>query len=89
MIIERYKRGKAEAIYERFSSKGRMLPSGVEYVNSWVEKDLQTCYQVMSSESRGKLEEWMAKWEDLVDFEVIPVINSDQANRAITKPNQP
>ena len=59
--------------------KGRMLPDGVEYVNSWIEENLQKCYQIMSSESIEKLYEWIENWKDLVNFEIIPVLSSEEA----------
>lgn len=85
MIIEHYRPGKTEEIYRRFSEKGRMLPQGVEFINSWIEENLQKCYQVMKSESPEKLEEWINNWKDLVDFEVIPVISSEEANKEAHK----
>ncbi|MEM7372288.1 MAG: DUF3303 family protein [Bacteroidota bacterium] len=79
MIIEKYKPGKSREIYARFAANGRMLPGGVEFVDSWIEENLQTCYQIMKSESEAKIEEWISHWKDLVDFEVIPVISSEEA----------
>lgn len=81
MIIENYKPGKTEEIYNRFSEKGRMLPSGVEFIDSWIEENLQKCYQVMRSETLEKINEWIDNWKDLVDFEIIPVINSSEASK--------
>jgi hypothetical protein len=78
MIIENYKLGKTEEIYHRFSEHGRMLPSGVY---SWVEVNLTKCYQIMKSESLEKLYEWIDNWKDLVEFDVIPVINSEEASK--------
>ncbi len=80
MIIEHYKPGKTEEIYNRLSEKGRMLPDGVEFVNSWIEDNLQKCYQVMKSETPEKLDEWINNWKDLVDFEIIRVLSSQEAN---------
>jgi hypothetical protein len=85
MIIENYRPGKIEEIYKRFSEQGRMIPEGVEFINSWIEENLQKCYQVMKSESPEKLEEWIDNWKDLVDFEVIPVISSDEAKKVTLK----
>jgi len=76
LVIENYKPGKTKDIYDRFALKGRMLPTGVEYVDSWIEENLQKCYQIMRSESLEKIDEWIACWNDLVDFEVIPVLSS-------------
>ncbi len=85
LVIETYKRGKTAAIYERFSKKGRMMPQKVEYVDSWVEENLQKCYQVMKSESLDTLLEWVKHWKDLVDFEIIPVLTSTEAAERVQK----
>ena len=62
-----------------------MMPDGVEYHGSWVTSDLSRCFQIMECENRGLLEAWMARWQDLVDFEVIPVVTSAEA-RAVIEP---
>jgi hypothetical protein len=79
MIIETYRTGKAAEIYKRFNEKGRMLPVGVRYVNSWITEDLATCYQVMEADSINKIQEWIGHWNDLVHFEIKTVITSSEA----------
>ena len=79
MIIETFKNGDAAAVYRRFRERGRMAPDGLGYVSSWVTPDLTRCYQVMECDDRDLLERWMARWRDLIDFEVIPVLTSAQA----------
>lgn len=79
MVIERFKGANPKPVYERFAKTGRMLPDDVEYLSSWIAEDGSACYQVMQAESRDALENWMVRWEDLVDFEVIPVITSGEA----------
>jgi hypothetical protein len=69
----------AAAVYRRFRERGRMAPDGLGYVSSWVTPDLTRCYQVMECDDRDLLERWMARWRDLIDFEVIPVLTSAQA----------
>ena len=83
MIIERFHPGKVKAMYRRFAENGRMLPEGVNYINSWINESITVCYQVMESESPGKLQEWMDQWKDLVDFELVPVISSAQAKEKV------
>jgi hypothetical protein len=83
MIIERFHPGKVKSLYKRFEEKGRMLPDGVIYVNSWIDEQVATCYQVMESDAKEKIVEWVQKWNDLVDFEVIPVITSAQAKAKV------
>ena len=83
MIIEIYKPGRRQDIYHRFLQKGRMLPPGVEHVNSWVDEPLERCYQIMKSDSIELLNDWINNWHDLIDFEVIPVISSEEAQNQI------
>jgi hypothetical protein len=79
MVLERYRGDNAGPVYARFRERGRLAPAGVTYVNSWVTEDLTRCYQVMESPSRALLDEWIAEWTDLVEFEVIPVVTSREA----------
>ena len=77
IVIESFK--DAVAVYRRFRDRGRMAPDGLSYVNSWVTPDLKRCYQVMECADRSQLDAWLARWSDLVDFEVVPVITSAEA----------
>jgi hypothetical protein len=79
MIIEHFRHGDARPVYDRFRKRGRLAPDGLRYINSWVTPDLTRCYQVMECEDRALLDAWLAAWEDLVDFEVHPVITSAEA----------
>jgi hypothetical protein len=79
LIIERFKNGDAAPVYRRFREQGRLAPTGLTYVASWVAADLSRCYQVMECADRALLDEWMAHWSDLVDFEVISVVTSAEA----------
>jgi hypothetical protein len=79
MIIEHFRSGDARPVYARFRERGRLAPEGLGYVASWVTPDLTTCYQVMECEDRALLDAWLAAWEDLVEFEVHPVITSGEA----------
>jgi len=79
MIVERFKNQDAAAVYRRFRDRGRMAPEGLVYVSSWVADNLELCYQLMETPDRTLIEEWMANWSDLVDFEVHPVIPSKEA----------
>jgi len=79
MIIEHFRDGDARPVYGRFRDRGRLAPEGLEYVDSWVTDDLKVCYQVMRCDERALLDEWISHWNDIVDFEVIPVITSLEA----------
>ena len=79
MVIEVFRNGDPLPVYRRFRDCGRMTPEGVRYVASWVDERLDRCYQVMDSKDRALLDQWIARWNDIVDFEVHPVITSEEA----------
>ena len=84
MIIERFRNGDAMAVYRRFRERGRQAPEGLTYVSSWVTPDLATCYQVMECDNPALLDEWTARWDDLIDFEIIPVLTSEEAVQQVS-----
>jgi len=85
MVIERYKNRDAEAVYRRFREHGRMLPEGLKYHDSWVEPNFDRCFQLMSSDDPDLFHEWISHWQDLVDFEIVPVRTSAEASELIAK----
>jgi len=79
MVIETFTRG-APPVYERAAERGRMLPPGLEYVDSWIdERTLDRCFQLMETNEPSLFDEWIASWSDLAEFEVVPVIDSAAA----------
>lgn len=74
MVIERLK--DAGAIYRRLREKGRMMPEGLEYVSSWIDVDLKTCWQLMRAEDESLFQTWIDNWKDLSDFEIVQVRTS-------------
>ncbi|HEV3201333.1 MAG TPA: DUF3303 family protein [Bryobacteraceae bacterium] len=81
MVVEHFK--DAVAVYRRFRDNGRMAPEGLQYVSSWVDETMERCFQLMETHDRRLLDEWMANWNDLTDFEVYPVITSREAAEKI------
>jgi hypothetical protein len=78
MVIERFVHG-ARPVYERASERGRMLPPGLVYVDSWIDESLERCFQLMETDDPALFDEWIANWSDLGEFEVVPVIDSAEA----------
>jgi hypothetical protein len=60
-----------------------MMPEGLNYVGSWVEPDFKRCFQLMECDDPRLLERWVGEWQDLVEFEIVPVLTSEQAADAI------
>ena len=83
IVIEKFK--DAPEIYRRFAEKGRMLPEGLNYISSWIDTDYTQCFQLMETENVKLFDEWKANWSDLTDFEIIPVMTSQEATDELNK----
>jgi hypothetical protein len=81
MVVETYLHGPAP-VYARAAERGRMLPPGLEYVESWVDAErLDRCFQLMETDDPALFGPWIAEWSDLAAFEVVPVVGSAEAAR--------
>ncbi len=83
MIVEHFKNNDPVPVYRRFRGRGRLAPEGLQYVSSWVDDKLERCFQLMEAPDRSYLNEWIANWSDIVDFEVYPVISSQEAAKRV------
>ena len=79
MVIEHFKNRDAKAVYRRAKEHGRMLPEGLQYMDSWVETNFDRCFQLMEGDDPRLFQQWIVKWHDLVEFEIIPVVTSEEA----------
>ncbi len=73
MVIEHFEPGCFDKVYERFSEKGRMLPEGLNHLNSWVNKENNVCYQLMETNDAQLFKIWTKNWDDLTEFEIVPI----------------
>ena len=78
IVVERFTHG-ARPVYERAAERGRLLPAGLEYVDSWVDESLDRCFQLMETDDPALFDAWIAEWSDLAEFEVVPVLGSAEA----------
>ncbi len=79
MVVERFRGGDPVPVYRRFRDHGRLAPEGLSYISSWVDQRLERCFQLMETDNPQLLQQWIAQWDDIVEFEVIPVITSAEA----------
>jgi len=73
MVIETFLPGRKSDVYERFHQKGRMLPDGLIYVDSWLEKDGNRCFQLMETNNPALFNVWFEHWKDLGAIEVVEI----------------
>jgi hypothetical protein len=83
MVIEHFKNRDGVAVYRRYRERGRMMPEGLKYVDSWVEPSFERCFQLMECDDPSLFQQWTAQWQDLLEFEIIPVVTSKEAAEAI------
>jgi len=79
MIVEHFKNGDPLPVYRRFREHGRLAPERLNYIGSWVDVKLERCFQLMEADDVSQINEWIANWSDIVEFEVHPVISSKEA----------
>jgi hypothetical protein len=85
MVIEHFDQARVKDIYRRFNERGRMMPGGLRYVDSWVQADLARCFQVMECDDVAVLQEWVLAWSDLARFEIVPLAPSKATAAAVGK----
>jgi len=84
MIVEHFKNQDPVPVYRRFRDRGRLAPEGLQYIASWIDEKLERCFQLMETDDRKLIDEWIANWSDIVEFEIYPVITSNEAARKIS-----
>ena len=85
MVIERFRDRDAKAVYRRLREVGRGAPEGLTYVGSWIEVSFERCFQLMECDDARLLQQWVAFWGDLIEFEIVPVVPSAET-RATMEP---
>jgi uncharacterized protein DUF3303 len=85
MIIEHFKNQDPVPVYRRFGDHGRLAPKGLQYLSSWVDAELKRCFQLMETDDRQLLDEWIANWSDIVEFEIYQVISSKEAAEKVAR----
>jgi hypothetical protein len=83
MVIERFPPGTVPTIYRRLRDEGRSLPEGLTYVGSWIEANLQRCFQLMECEDARLLQSWVLSWDGLIEAEIVPVVASAETQQVV------
>ncbi|HYC65442.1 MAG TPA: DUF3303 family protein [Reyranellaceae bacterium] len=83
MVVEKFKKQDGKAVYRKLRDKGRGLPDGLKFVSSYVAADLSRCFQLMEADDVTLFQRWIAEGQDLVEFEVVPVVEGKDTRAAL------
>ena len=84
MVVEKFRNQNAKAVYRRLRDEGRGFPDGLKFVGSWVSADLGRCFQLMETDDVTLFQRWIADWQEVVEFEVVPVVEGKTTREALT-----
>lgn len=84
MIIETFKDQDMVPAYRHVRDKGRQLPEGLKYIDSWVEPNFGRCFQLMECDDLRLLQRWILGWRGTgASFEIVPVVPSKDTREFI------
>jgi len=83
MVVEKFKNQDGKAVYRKLRDKGRSLPDGLKFISSYVSADLSRCFQLMEADDVTLFQRWIAEGQDLVEFEVVPVVEGKKTSEAL------
>jgi hypothetical protein len=76
LVIEDFHGADRKEIYRRFRDKGRLKPEELVVHHSWTAADMSRCFLLVEADDVTILQRWAIEWNDLVEFEIIPVATS-------------
>lgn len=82
MVVEKFRNQDGKAVYRKLQ-KGRGLPDGLKFVASYVTADLGRCFQLMETDDVTLFQKWIADWQEVVEFEVVPVVEGKTTRAAL------
>lgn len=79
MVIDRFRDADMVPIHRRLRAEGRMLPDGLDHLDSRIEANFARCFRLMRCDDLRLLQEWVLKWRGLgVSFEIVPLVPSKE-----------
>lgn len=84
MIIERFRDNDMVPAYHRLRDQGRVLPDGLDYVDSWIEPNFARCFQLMRCDDLKLLQAWVLQWRGTgMTCEIVPVLPSKETREVV------
>ena len=83
MVVEKFRNQDGKAVYRKLRDSGRGLSEGLKFVASYVSADLGRCFQLMATDVIPLFQRWIADWQRVVEFEVVPVVEGKATREAL------
>ena len=84
MVIEHFRDQDMLPAYKKLRERGRILPDGLKYIDSWVEPNFARCFQLMEADDLRLLQEWVLGWRGCcATFEIVPVVSSRETREVV------
>ena len=84
MVIERFKDNDMLPVYRRLRDKGRVMPEGLRFIDSWIEPSFARCFQLMECDDLRLLQSWVLQWNGLgMTAEIVPVVPSKETRELV------
>ncbi len=65
------------------------MPDGLKYIDSWIEPNFDRCFQLMETDDARLFQQWLLHWNDLADFEFVPVVSSKDTRLLVDASSEP
>ena len=83
IVIEDFTGCDRKDIYRRFRDRGRLKPDELVVHHSWIAADMSRCFLLVETDDVTLLQRWVIEWNDLVEFEIVPVATSKEMTAAL------
>ena len=83
MVVERFRNRDGKAVYREAARRWPGFADGLTFVASYVSADLGCCFQFMETDDVTLFQRWIADWQDVVEFEVVPVVEGKTTREAL------
>jgi hypothetical protein len=59
------------------------MPEGLTCIDSWIEPNFGRCFLLAECDDPRLIQQWVLAWHDLIDFEFVPVVGSQDTARLV------
>lgn len=85
MTVYTFRPEHANSATERFLETGGQPPKGAKMISRWHDVSGGRGFALSESDDPVAMTKWCRQWNDLLSFEIIPVVTDEQVTQAISE----